>query len=33
MEAVKETSLTVKDIHIDSFVPNPENINEMTEEA
>lgn len=32
MELVKESSLTIKDIHVDAFVPNPDNVNEMSVE-
>lgn len=31
-ESVKESSLTVKDIKIDFLIPNPDNINEMTDD-
>jgi ParB/RepB/Spo0J family partition protein len=31
-EATKPSSLDVKDIHVDLFVCNPDNVNEMTEE-
>jgi len=32
-DSVKECSQTTKDIHVDSLIPNPDNVNEMDEDS